>query len=952
MNPLKRLGEFGQSFWFDYIRRNLLTGGELARLIAEDGLQGMTSNPAIFQKAVAGSTDYAATIKTLSQQDGMTTEIACETLALQDIRDAADQLLPVFEATDKRDGYVSFEVSPRLAYDTERTVSEARRVWQVLGRPNIMIKVPATEAGLPAIEMLLADGINVNATLLFSVDVYKQVVDAWLRALEQRVAAGADPGAVASVASFFVSRIESAVDNKINQCLEAGVSDTQRARLEAVEGQVAIANAKVAYQHFKAMMDGDRWQALADRGAQPQRLLWASTGVKNPVYRDVRYIEELIGPQTVNTIPPATMDAFREHGELRASLEENVDAAREVMATLEQAGISITDITADLLKVGVRKFVDAYDKLLQAVTQALKTADDEFNNRFSVVLPGDLESAMNAVLDDWQSNDKVRRLWARDAWLWTGHDEARWLDWLGIADEQLDHLGDLRRLSYALEGNYFRYGVLLGMGGSSLAPEVIRATLGIHPDHPDFRILDSTDPAQVRAVEESIELEHTVFIVSSKSGSTLEPNILKDYFFQRLCETIGEDKAPGRFAAVTDSGSALEKLALAKDFRRVFHGQAGIGGRYSALSNFGMVPAAAMGVDLDRLLDNTLEMVEACAACVPARDNPGVVLGAILGAAAGLGRDKLTLVASPGIAALGAWLEQLVAESTGKEGKGIIPVDGESPGPPEVYGDDRLFVYLRLESAPDSAQDAAVALLQEAGMPIVRIGIIEPYNLGQEFFRWEIATAVAGAVIGINPFDQPDVEASKIVTTQLTAAYEASGELPSETPLATGDGLTLYTDTANASRLRELAGGSEAVADLLQAHLRSAGTGDYIALLAYLARDGAHDAELQGMRHHLRDTLRVATCVGFGPRFLHSTGQAYKGGPNSGVFLQITCDDAADLPVPGHRYTFGVVKAAQARGDFEVLAERRRRALRVHIGSDTVAGLQQLRQMIERDITP
>jgi transaldolase/glucose-6-phosphate isomerase len=677
-------------------------------------------------------------------------------------------------------------------------------------------------------------------------------------------------------------------------------------------------------------------------------LLWASTGVKNPAYRDVRYIEELVGPDTVTTIPPATMDAFRNHGVVRgAALEEDPDAARGVLETLERLGISLEKITDRLLEDGIQQFVTAFDKLLTAVEQGLAAAATKHIDGTSCKLPAPLEQAVQLALDDWQQHDKVRRLWSRDAWLWTGRDEARWMDWLGVTGEQLEHLGDLKRLSQRVEGHFFKHCVLLGMGGSSMAPEVIHATLKHAPEHPQFHVLDSTDPAQVRAVEAAIDLEHSLFVVASKSGSTLEPNILTAWFFQRMVDTLGAELAPMRFMAITDPGSDLEQLARDTGYRQVFHGKPGIGGRFSALSSFGIVPAAIMGVDVERLLDNTEEMVEACAACVPARENPGVVLGCILGVAAKTGRDKLTLIASPGIAPIGAWLEQLIAESTGKQGKGIIPVDGESIGTPAEYGADRLFVYLRLEHAADVEQDAAVEQLEQAGQPVVRLCIDDTGNLGQEFFRWEIATAVAGSILGINPFDQPDVEASKIETRKLTAAYESTGRLPEETPLLEESGLALYTDADNAAALQRRIGTRASVGALLAAHLAYICPGDYVALLAYLARNAAHDRYLQAMRQRLRARFGVATCVGFGPRFLHSTGQAYKGGPNSGVFLQITCAEAADLPVPGHDYTFGIVKAAQARGDFEVLTERGRRALRVHLGVDTERGLQQLAQLVE-----
>lgn len=579
--------------------------------------------------------------------------------------------------------------------------------------------------------------------------------------------------------------------------------------------------------------------------------------------------------------------------------------------------------------------------------QGRLVAEDGRVGAMAFSLPASLQADVDAVLADWQADARVERLWARDASLWTGSDEDRWLDWLTVVSEQLDQVDDLQRELQFVRGEGFRHAVLLGMGGSSLAPDVLRHTFGVVEGYPDWHILDSTDPAQIRVVEQAIDYDTTLFLVSSKSGSTLEPNILKDYFFSRTGEQV-EGRHPGnQFMAVTDPGSALERRAEDDYFRKIFHGKPEIGGRFSALSNFGMVPAVAMGLNAERLLERASFMVDACGAAVAPARNPGVVLGAILAAAAGRGRDKLTLVASPAIATLGAWLEQLVAESTGKQGKGIIPVDGERLAAPEAYGDDRLFVYLRLGADADAAQDEAVAALEAAGQALVRIDVGELYDLGQEFFRWEMATAVAGAVMGINAFDQPDVEDSKIVTRRLTDDYEKTGALPAETPLAEDGPLALYTDEANSAALRERAGG-DSLAALLRAHLDRLGGGDYFALLAYLNRlDPVHEQHLQAIRHAVRDRRRVATCLGYGPRFLHSTGQAYKGGPDSGVFLQITCDDAADLPVPGHAYSFGVVKAAQALGDFAVLAERGRRALRVHLAADTGAALAALRALVE-----
>jgi glucose-6-phosphate isomerase len=553
-----------------------------------------------------------------------------------------------------------------------------------------------------------------------------------------------------------------------------------------------------------------------------------------------------------------------------------------------------------------------------------------------------LTQAVQATLNDWQSGNKMARLWRGDPSLWTSDDEDKWVGWLPIAEDQLAHLKQLNDAATDAARAGFTHALLLGMGGSSLCPEVLKITYGRQPEHPELHVLDSTDPAQIKSIENQVDLAKTLCIVASKSGSTLEPNIFKQYFFDRMQQAVGRDKAGEHFIAITDPGSKMQQVAERDQFRKIFFGVASIGGRYSALSNFGMVPAAIMGLDLGKFLQRTNEMVQACKPEIPADQNPGAVLGAILGTLGNLGRNKVTIITSPGIYDLGAWLEQLIAESTGKIGKGLVPVDREALGAPEVYGNDRVFVHLRLANEPDTAQTQMLKALGSAGHPVVEIELADTYDLGQEFFRWEIATAVAGSILKINPFNQPDVEASKIVTRQLTDAYEKTGKLPEESPMFDQGGIKLFTDAVNATNLKNLAGSDRSLTGFLRAHLSQLKPGDYMALLGYIEMNGAHEEKLQAMRHAVRDRKHVATCLGFGPRFLHSTGQAYKGGPNSGVFLQITCDDANDLPVPGQKYTFGIVKAAQARGDFQVLAERKRRALRVHLPKDVDAGLETL----------
>ena len=946
MNPLQELAKYSQSVWLDYIRRNLITSGELKSLIDHDGLGGVTSNPAIFEKAITGSTDYADALLDLQKRKDLDAMGIYEILAIKDIQDAAEILRPVYDRTNKRDGYVSLEVSPFLARDTEATIKDARRLWKAVNRPNLLVKIPATAEGVPAIQQCLSEGININVTLLFAQEMYEKVARAYIAGVKKYTADGGDPSHVASVASFFISRIDTMVDAIVKARVKSTSDPKEQAQLRSLLGKVAIANGKLTYQRYKEIFAEAEWKDLAKKGAQTQRVLWASTSTKDPSYRDVLYVEEMIGPETVNTIPPQTLEAFRDHGKPKASLEADIEAAQDTMDTLERVGISMKKVTDDLVTQAVKLFAEPFDKLLNTVDAKCKYASQAEVDAQTYNLPEEIKEQLTEAIDDWKMTGKVRRLWARDASLWTGTDESNWMGWLGVTEDQLANRQHLEDIAKDVKAAGFKHALLLGMGGSSLCPEVFKMTFGKIGGYPELFVLDSTDPAQVKTFEGKVDIANTIFIVSSKSGSTLEPNIFKQYFFERVKQAVGADKAGARFIAVTDPGSKFEQVAQADGFRHIFHGVPSIGGRYSALSDFGMVPAAAMGMDAPKFLDRADVMSIACSSCLPVDKNPGVLLGLILGVAARNGRDKVTLITSPGIWDFGAWLEQLLAESTGKDGRGLIPVDREALGAPEAYGNDRVFAYIRLENGADPAQDQAADAIAKAGHPLVRIALADTYSLGQEMFRWEIATAVAGSVIGINPFNQPDVEASKIATRKLTAEYEKAGSLPAESPILSEGGIQLFTDEKNATALASAAGADKSLVGYLRAHLKRIGAGDYFALLGYVEMNEAHENTLQSMRIAVRDRKRAATCLGFGPRFLHSTGQAYKGGPNSGVFLQVTCDDKIDLQVPGQKFTFGVVKAAQARGDFQVLVERDRRALRVHL-KDVDQGLKALESAIQ-----
>jgi transaldolase/glucose-6-phosphate isomerase len=945
-NPIRDVQKFGQSIWYDNIRRGLITSGELKSMIDADGCLGVTSNPAIFEKALAGSADYDPAFKALVSKGVKDAQGLFENLAIQDIQLAADVLHPTYLTTDGVDGYVSLEVSPYLAFDTDATIADARRLWAEVARDNVMIKVPATPEGIPAIRTLIGEGINVNVTLIFAVSAYEAVADAYVAGLEHLVARGGDPKRVASVASFFVSRIDALIDDRLSQELDATADPERRKKLKSLMGQVAIANAKIAYARFMEIFSGARWEALASRGARVQRVLWASTGTKNPKYPKTLYVDELIGPHTVNTVPAETYVAFKQEGRVRDAITENFPQglahAQEVFRTLSEVGISMQEVTDQLLEQGARLFSDAFDRLLGAVEKKRQALLSGGLTRQAYAL-GPCTDAVAKTLEAWRAAGNVRRLWARDASLWTNQDEDQWLGWLHVVDGWRAEMHELVRVAETVRGAEYLHAVVLGMGGSSLCPDVMRKTFGRKDGFPELLVLDSTVPAQVRTLEQTIDIERTLFIVSSKSGGTIEPNVFKQYFFDKVERALGKGHAGSRFIAITDPNTKMHEAAKADGFGHIAFGVPSIGGRFSALSNFGLMPSAIAGIDVRELIESTEIMVQACGSVVPPEQNLGVRLGAILGTLALQGRDKLTLIASPSLRSLGAWIEQLIAESTGKEGKGIVPVDDESLGRPNVYGSDRLFVYVRQNGATCADQEAAIAALEAAGQPIVRITLADSMDLGEEFFRWEMATAVAGAILGINTFDQPDVEAAKIAARKLMAAFESSGKLPDESPVHEERGLRLFADARNAA---DLSAQGQALVQTLARHLGRLGAGDYFAINAYVEMNDANHAALSAIRHAVRDAKKVATTLGYGPRFLHSTGQLHKGGPNTGVFLQITCDDAEDVAIPGQRFSFGVLKAAQAQGDFEVLAERGRRLLRVHLGSDVPAGLATLREAI------
>ncbi len=904
VNPrLTALIAAGTSPWLDQIRRSLTRGGELRRMIEEDCLRGMTSNPAIFEKAILGSPDYDEQIEELARGGALARAIYQE-IAIQDVQEAADVLRSVFDDLDGDDGYVSLEVDPDLAFDSDRTIAQAREYWSRVDRPNVMIKIPGTPDCLPAIEQAIYEGININVTLLFAVDAYTDVTAAYVKGLERRRAEGKDLD-VRSVASFFVSRVDSEVDKRLE---EIGRSDLQ--------GQAAVANARAAYRRFEEIFHGERFAGLLAAGAHVQRPLWASTGVKNPSYPETKYVEELVGPETVNTMPMQTLLSCAER------LEVHGETVREdptpVLAALAEAGIDMDEVTAKLLREGIDAFVTPMEKLLagiEAKREAIFTGRPE---TIDSSLPDELEPLIAEYVQRAVAERIVRRIWAKDDTLWGEHgqpevaDRLGWLNAHETYGEQIDDLEDFAR--EAAEAGYTDT-VLLGMGGSSLAPEVLRRSFG-HALHGRLRlhVLDSTDPGAVLAQERAVDLEHTLFLVSTKSGGTIETRSLFEHFWS--LRPHGE-----QYVAITDPGSSLEALADERGFRRTFLNDPDVGGRYSALTYFGLVPAALMGIDLDSLLEGAGVAAEACSAGSTTEGNSGLWLGIAVGALALQARDKLTFVVERPIESFGLWVEQLVAESLGKHGKGAVPVTDEPLGGPDVYGEDRVFSYLRDMDEPEEEFDERVKALAAANQPTVTLSAGGPGDLGRIFFFAEFATAVAGWVLGINPFDQPDVQAAKDMTAKILGEIESGGAL--HEPQDAGD-----------DELRALVGAARA--------------GDYVAILGFMAPSAEVDAAIAELRAAIRDATKATTTFGYGPRYLHSTGQLHKGGPPSGRFLVLVHDGPEDVDIPGKPFTFAVLKNAQAFGDLETLRARGRKAekLRLH-GEDLAEAVRGLTARIK-----
>jgi len=908
-NPLIKLHQLGQSVWLDNLSRDLLRSGELKKLIGEDHVSGITSNPTILEKAIRSQKSYDSDVHVLVDK-GLKIQEIYEAIVIADVREAADILRQTYDDSKGDDGYVSLEVSPSLAYDKAATVDEARRLFAAIDRPNVMIKVPGTRPGMEAVSDLIASGVNINVTLIFSLEQTMAAAQSYAEGLHKWVLAGGDASRPASVASIFVSRIDTVIDQLLKD-----ISD-HNAHVESKElrGRTAIANSQIAYAMHSEFFKNAFFTALKAKGARPQRIVWASTSTKNPAYSDIYYVENLVGHNTVNTIPPATLNAYRDHGNPCIVLGQDTGPAREHLARLENLGLDVVAIMDRLLADGLKAFADSYDSLLNEISGKRIRLIRGWGHRSASL--GALQKRVDLTLERLDSEKFSEQIWNGDTSLWSDDPAAskeisQRLGWLNIVDTVINETSKLKEFASEVAADEFSSAVLLGMGGSSLAAEVFDNCLGSQQGFLKVHVLDTTVPDTVSRLEKTLDPHSTLFIVASKSGGTIEVLSLYKYFRKKMEGVLGDD-AGRHFIAITDPGTSLGKLAADHGFRRTFLNPPDIGGRFSALSYFGLVPAALVGANLDLMLMRASQAVEASGASVRALQSPGTWLGAIMAEAALAGRDKLTLIISPNIASFGYWLEQLIAESTGKMGKGIIPVNGEPVAPPEAYGTDRLFVYLRLDADPD--YDEAVSSLEKAGHPVVTLRLHGPCDIGREMFRWEYATAVAGAILRVNPFDQPNVQESKDVTKKILEQYKKDLRLPDYEYIAPND---------------------PNLADRLGNFLAQAKEGGYVGINAFIDPTSENISRLQTMRQIIRDHYKLATCLGFGPRYLHSTGQLHKGGPKKGLFLIITSDDRNDLMVPGESYSLAVLKTAQALGDFMALMNKGLPVIRIHVKSES-----------------
>ncbi len=917
MASLQDLQQSGQSTWLNYLRNSFIRSGELAERI-RSGIQGVTANAQVYERAIIGSADYDEGIRRATAA-GKPARLVFESLMVEDIQRAADILRPVFEAGGRRDGFVSYEIDPALLGDVTTAVAGVRHFGNLINRDNVMVEIPATPVGIETIRALVADGVSVNATHLFSVANYERVAEAYIAGItEYGITHSVWRTMPTAVASFSLSPIDAVVDDMLHR---AGRSD--------LAGKTAIALAKVLYERFRQLFGSPEWTKLS-KGAPPLRPKWTRVTPRDFLYPECHYVDHLIGPDTVITFSPVVLNAFLREGKVSQSLTAGLEDARRHLTELEALGLDLDSLAADLQ----RRHLSASDRRFQSLVRAVMRKRDELERAwrpFSARL-GNLDSKVDEGLQALCHRQVVCRIWAHDYTVWKPKptEITNRLGWLHIMDSMADASDRLTTFADSLREEGYTHALLLGMGGSSLAPELFQKTFGrparpanLPFTHLNLVVVDTTDADAIREAEAAVDLARTIVIVSTKSGGTVETLSAFKYFYNRLAAKVGPDQAGHHFIGITDPGSKIVDLAARYGFRELFINDPNIGGRYSALSYFGLVPAALVGVDVAELLERASIMASNATLCHCGAidDNLAARMGTIIGRSAETGRDKLTFITSLALAGFGDWVEQLIAESLGKEGKGVLPVVHEPQAPVETYGADRLFVHLRLEG--DRQHDAFVHSLAEAGHPVITLRLKDTYDIGGQFLLWEMATAIAGHFMGINPFDQPNVEDAKIKARAVVTEYAAKGTLPA------GE-----TSPLSASALGEF--------------LEKARPGDYVALQAYTTTTPAIDDALQALRQAIHLRTGLATTSGYGPRFLHSTGQLHKGDAGKGLFIQFVSDAVEDVAIPdeagadGSSMSFNVLKKAQALGDAQALRDERRRVLSFDVGVDAAAALNKL----------
>jgi transaldolase/glucose-6-phosphate isomerase len=925
-NKIERILELGQSIWYDNIQRCIIRNGELKEMIQRGEIRGLTSNPCSFRKAISDSNDYDTAIAPMALA-GWNCEKIFSQLSVEDIRDAASLFTELYVQTDGKDGYVSLEINPSFSHETEKIVAEARKTWTAVNRPNLMVKIPATESGISAVRQLVSAGINVNSTLIFSEEQYIKAAEAYISGLEDRIASGQPINKIQSVASVYVCWIDSKIDPLLEKIITEG-SEEQAAIARELKGKVGIANCQRIYRQFKKIFSGERFNALQKKGATIQRPLWAATGCKNDQYSDTIYIDSLIGENTISSVDPETLKAALDHGCIKAGLPASDNEIDLVFSKLASIGISLQNITEELQEEGVNTFENAFNSML-----------GDLNKRSDILKKslGDLYDPVMSNFKKIEENSILPRIFAKDPTVWTfdiqAYPEIRnRLGWLDAHMNTAKNIEEFRSILKSLKENGIRKVLLLGMGGSSLAPEVMALTFKEISDL-KLEIVDSTDPGQVLEADHSHPTSETVYIISSKSGGTAEVRALLDYFYQRAKDTLGE-KAGSHFIAITDPGTQLERIAKELNFRNIVLSDPAVGGRFSAITPFGVLPATLIGIDPAIVLEKVNAIAKKSTPSNPVASNEGAALGVYMGTAALLGRDKFTILTDPELESFGSWLEQLIAESSGKNGKGIIPVDIEPQTDPSVYAKDRAFVYIQTSGT----QCDFIDQLMKVGQPVLTIKLNDLPDLFAEFYRWEIAISVACSLLEVNAFDQPNVQDSKNRTVAKINEYKEKGVLSEPEVLWEKDGVKVFyslAEAANETLKKELAAAKNP-AEFISKFLTIAHSGeDYVAINAYLPRNEDMLHKLQSLRKEILKQTACATTLGFGPRFQHSTGQLHKGGANNGVFIQIVANSPTDVEIPNEGMTFAVLERAQALGDFEALMAVNRRAVRIDLGNQS-----------------